>query len=63
MPKLTALYLMGFRFRVSLCVCLGFVLVSFGEQVQELDEKHDVSGKFAAVAMSAHAKAVEVDTK
>lgn len=32
-------------------------------KVQELDEKHDVSGKFAAVAMSAHAKAVEVDTK
>ncbi|CAM9262694.1 unnamed protein product [Laminaria digitata] len=32
-------------------------------KVQELDEKHDVSGKFVAVAMTAHAKAIEVDTK
>lgn len=32
-------------------------------QVHELDEKHDVSGKFVAVAMTAHAKAIEVDTK
>lgn len=32
-------------------------------QVQELDEKHDVSGKFVAAAMTAHAKAIEVDTK
>lgn len=32
-------------------------------QVHQMDETHNVSGKFAAVAFSAQAKAREVDTK
>lgn len=31
--------------------------------MEHIDEKHNVSGKFAAVAMSAQAKVQEVDTK
>lgn len=38
-----------------------------GEQVQtsveQIDEKHNISGKIAGVAMSAQAKVQEVDTK
>lgn len=32
-------------------------------QVEQIDEKHNVSGKFAAAAMNAQAKVQEVDTK
>lgn len=39
--------------------CVGQVQT----QVEHIDEKHNVSGKIAAVAMSAQAKVQEVDTK
>lgn len=39
------------------------VLNQVQTQVEQLDEKHNISGKIAGAAMTAQAKVQEVDTK
>lgn len=44
----------------------GASFLSFDQvqtQVEEIDEKHNISGKIAGAAMTAQAKVQEVDTK
>lgn len=43
--------------------CALYCAVQVQTQVEQIDEKHNVSGKFAAVALTASAKVQEVNTK